>query len=124
MGISAKILIVEDEPVTRDALAFKLIKDGYEVSTAEDGEKAVLKMEDEAFDMIISDIMMPYVSGFELLRILKEKGNQAPILMLTSLNSQSAQNQAMDMGASGYMSKPFNPAELSKRIKALLSEKK
>ncbi len=120
MSDKAKILIVDDEPLIRDALAFKLTKDGYDVDTAEDGEKAIQKIESEEYQIIISDIMMPFISGFELVKILKERGTDAPVLMLTSLNSETAVLKAFDLGADDFMTKPFSPNELSVRIKKLL----
>jgi len=122
MKSKIKILIVDDEPIIRDALSFKLTKEGYEVSAVEDGEKAIEAMEDEEYDMIISDVMMPYINGFELIKILKEQGTEAPILMLTSLNSDKALNRAKDLGADDFMTKPFSPSELSIRIKKLLKK--
>lgn len=122
MSHSSKILIVDDEPLIRDALVFKLSRDGFEVRTAEDGEKAIEAIDQEDFDVIISDIMMPFISGFELLKILKERGTKSPILMLTSLNSDTAENQAYDLGADDYVTKPFNPKDLTERIKKLLDK--
>ncbi len=124
MSERAKILIVDDEPLIRDALAFKLTKDGYDVDTAEDGEKAIQKIESEEYQIIISDIMMPFISGFELVKILKERGTDAPVLMLTSLNSETAVLKAFDLGADDFMTKPFSPNELSVRIKKLLKNAK
>jgi two-component system response regulator VicR len=124
MSDKTKILIVDDEPLIRDALAFKLTKDGYEVETAEDGEKAIQKIEAQEYAIIISDIMMPFISGFELVKILKERGTDAPVLMLTSLNSETAVLKAFDLGADDFMTKPFSPNELSVRIKKLLKSKK
>lgn len=124
MSDKAKILIVDDEPLIRDALAFKLTKDGYDVDTAEDGEKAIQKIEAEEYQVIISDIMMPFISGFELVKILKERGSDAPVLMLTSLNSDTAVLKAFDLGADDFMTKPFSPNELSIRIKKLIKNTK
>lgn len=124
MSVKPKILIVDDEPLIRDALSFKLKKEGYDVDTAEDGEKAIDKIDAEKYEVIISDIMMPFVSGFELVKILKEKGNEAPVLMLTSLNSETAVLKAFDLGADDYMTKPFSPNELSVRIKKLINSAK
>ncbi|PTM06123.1 MAG: response regulator [Bacteroidetes bacterium] len=124
MSDRAKILIVDDEPLIRDALAFKLTKDGYDVDTAEDGEKAIQKIESDEYQIIISDIMMPFISGFELVKILKERGTDAPVLMLTSLNSETAVLKAFDLGADDFMTKPFSPNELSVRIKKLLKNAK
>ncbi len=123
MKEKVKILIVDDEPIIRDALSFKLTREGYEVAAAEDGEKAIEIMENTEFDMIISDVMMPYINGFELIKILKEKGSEAPILMLTSLNSDKALIKAKTLGADDFMTKPFKPSELSLRIKKLLKGK-
>lgn len=122
MSDSAKILIVDDEALIRDALAFKLRKEGYHIETANDGEQAISILDKEDFDIIISDIMMPFVSGFELLQILKERGTEAPILMLTSLNSENAESKAFDLGADDYMTKPFSPKDLTQRIKKLLNK--
>lgn len=123
MSEQGKILIVDDEPLIRDALAFKLTKDGYTVETAEDGEKAIEMVEGSTYDIIISDVMMPFVSGFELLKILKERGTEAPVLLLTSLNSENAVLKAFDLGADDFMTKPFSPNELSVRIKKLMAKK-
>lgn len=123
MSNKAKILIVDDEPLIRDALAFKLTKDGYDVDTAEDGEKAIEMIEAEEYHIIISDIMMPFISGFELVKMLKERGSNAPVLMLTSLNSETAVLKAFDLGADDFMTKPFSPNELSVRIKKLLKNR-
>lgn len=124
MSQKAKILIVDDEPLIRDALAFKLTKDGFDVDTAEDGEKAIQKIEAQEYQVIISDIMMPFISGFELVKILKERGTDAPVLMLTSLNSDTAVLKAFDLGADDFMTKPFSPNELSIRIKKLIKNAK
>lgn len=119
----AKILVVDDDHLIRQALSFKLEKEGYSVKIANDGESALGMIESEKFDIIISDIMMPYISGFELLKILKEKGSEAPVLMLTSLNSENAVVKAFDLGADDYVTKPFSPNELIIRIKKLLEKK-
>jgi len=124
MSDKTKILIVDDEPLIRDALAFKLTKDGYEVETAEDGEKAIQKIEAQEYAIIISDIMMPFISGFERVIILKERGTDALVLMLSSFNSETAVLKAFDLGADDFMTKPFSPNELSLRIKKLLKRKK
>jgi len=68
-------------------------------------------------------VMMPYISGFELLKILKEKGTEAPILLLTSLNNESAVVKAFDLCADDDMTKPFSPNELIQRIKKLIDKK-
>jgi two-component system response regulator VicR len=122
MSDKVKILIVDDEPLIRDALAFKLTKAGYTVETADDGEKAIEKIDNEKYDIVISDVMMPFISGFELLKILKERGSQAPVLLLTSLNSENAVLKDFDLGADDYMTKPFSPEELSSRIKKMLKK--
>lgn len=124
MSARPKILIVDDEPLIRDALSYKLKKEGYDVDTAEDGEKAIDKIDAEDYEIIISDIMMPFISGFELVKILKERGKEAPVLMLTSLNSETAVLKAFDLGADDYMTKPFSPNELSVRIKKLINSTK
>jgi two-component system response regulator VicR len=117
------LLVVDDDHLIRQALAFKLEKEGSTVKLAKDGENALAMLENEKFDVIVSDVMMPYISGFELLKILKEKGTEAPILLLTSLNNESAVVKAFDLGADDYMTKPFSPNELIQRIKKLIDKK-
>lgn len=116
-----KILIVDDEPIMRDVLVFRLRKEGYHVQSANDGEAALKILASEKFDIIITDILMPFISGFELLKSLKEQKSESPILMLTSLESDTAEAKAFELGADDFMTKPFSPGELSKRIKKLLA---
>ncbi len=123
MAYSEKILIVDDEPIIRDALAFKLRKEGFKTEVVEDGEKAIEILDNEEFDIIISDIMMPFVSGYELLKVLKERKTKSPILMLTSLDSENAESKAYELGADDFMTKPFNPKDLMKRLKLLLAKR-
>lgn len=79
------LLVVDDDHLIRQAISFKLKKEGYTVKLVNDGESALAMLENEKFDMIISDIMMPYISGFELLKILKEKGLKHPYFYLRRL---------------------------------------
>lgn len=116
----AKILIVDDDPMMRGTLAYKLKKEGYVAETAEDGERAIEKLETEQFDLIISDVMMPFISGFELLQILKDRGNTVPILILTAMTSTEEETTALDLGAYDFISKPFSPREVSRRIRQIL----
>ena len=94
------------------------------METAEDGEKAIQKIEAQEYAIIISDIMTPFISGFERVKILKERGTDALVLMLSSFNSETAVLKAFDLGADDFMTKPFSPNELSLRIKKLLKRKK
>ena len=94
------------------------------METAEDGEKAIQKIEAQEYAIIISDIMTPFISGFERVKILKERGTDALVLMLSSFNSETAVLKAFDLGADDFMTKPFSPNELSVRIKKLLKSKK
>lgn len=115
-----KILIVDDDALLRDALAFKLSQEGFEPELAADGKKAIQKLESQSYALIISDIMMPFISGFELIEILREKGSRIPIIVLSSLESEASVDLALKLGAAAYISKPFKPKELLKELKSLL----
>ncbi|KAB2810096.1 response regulator transcription factor [Phaeocystidibacter luteus] len=118
---SAKILLVDDEPILLKAVEFKLQKEGLVVVTATSGEEAIEKLQGEqTYDLIISDVMMPGLSGIELLKIVKEKDASMKVLLLTGLKTEDTVVDAFDLGADDFMTKPFNPKELVLRVKKLL----
>ncbi|NVK28162.1 MAG: response regulator transcription factor [Flavobacteriia bacterium] len=118
---SAKILLVDDEPILLKAVEFKLQKEGLEVITATSGEEAIEKLQGtQSYDLIISDVMMPGLSGIELLKIVKEKDESMKVLLLTGLKTEDTVVDAFDLGADDFMTKPFNPKELVLRVKKLL----
>lgn len=116
-----KILVVDDEAILLKAVEFKLKKEGYSVDTASSGEEAIDKLKNGGeFDLIISDVMMPGLSGMELLKSVKENNAEMRVLLLTGLKTEDTVIDAFDLGADDFMTKPFNPKELILRVKKLL----
>lgn len=109
-----RILVVDDEPLNRELLESHLIPLGYEVALAEDGEEALEKVNEFLPDVILLDVMMPGIDGFEVARRLKarEKTRMIPIVMVTALRETENRIRALDAGASDFMSKPIDRAEL------------
>ncbi len=116
-----KILIAEDEPLMLMAIEAQLKKDGYTVTSATDGREALKAVEKNKPDLIITDILMPYTSGLELIGIVKSNpSNNIPIIVLSGLGEEETVMEAFDLGADDFLTKPFKPAELSLRVKRLL----
>ncbi len=118
-----KILIVEDELTLQETLAFNLKRQGYEVETASDGNSAVEKANQYLPDLILLDIMLPGMDGFEVCRLLRKDMN-VPILMLTARDDEIDRVVGLEVGADDYLTKPFSMRELIARIKALLRRSK
>ncbi len=118
-----KILVAEDEPMLLKTIELKLKKEGYEVITTIDGREAVAKIETEDPDMVITDIMMPYVSGLEIVAIVRKKtGKKTPIIMLSAMEQEKVVMEAFELGADDYITKPFSLNELAIRVKRLMSQ--
>ncbi|MFC1712663.1 response regulator transcription factor [Candidatus Poribacteria bacterium] len=115
-----KILIVEDDPAHLLALEDNLTFAGYEVSTARSGRHALQTLKEKEFDLIVLDIMLPYVNGFEVCERLRGSGDETPIIMLTAKIQEQDRVQGLDLGADDYITKPFSVAELLARIRAVL----
>ncbi|RNI30352.1 DNA-binding response regulator [Rufibacter immobilis] len=114
-----KILLVEDEPSLAAMLQRGLKEEGYQVSVAMSGPMGLEMALAFGFDVIILDIMLPEMSGLEVCKKLREQDSKTPILMLTALDSPENIVMGLDSGADGYLSKPFNFAELSARIRTM-----
>ena len=119
----SKILLVEDEETLAVGLEFNLIEEGYLVEWAKDGREAVSLFESENFDMIILDIMLPYINGFEIAKIVRKANPQMPILMLTARTSKGDMVKGLELGADDYITKPFHLKELLLRVKGMLKRK-
>lgn len=115
----AKILVVDDEASIVTMLAYNLKKEGYDVVTAEDGEVALEKFESEKPDLLLLDIMMPKMDGYEVCRKIRKKSN-VPIIMLTARADEVDKVVGLEMGADDYVTKPFGNRELIARVKANL----
>jgi DNA-binding response OmpR family regulator len=117
--MSELILIVDDEATLRETLAYNLTHQGYSVETAVDGPQAVEKARSLKPDLIILDIMLPGMDGFEVCRLLRQEMN-VPILMLTARDDEIDRVVGLEVGADDYLTKPFSVRELIARVKALL----
>ena len=118
--MSKKILIVEDEKNIVDILSFNLKKEGYDTLEAYDGETGLRLALEEDPDLILLDIMLPKMDGFEVCRSARERGSSTPILMLTAREEESDKVLGLELGADDYIVKPFDAKEVTARIKAVL----
>ena len=114
-----KVLIVEDEPTLLETLKYNLKKQGYEVVTAADGVQALPTARAEKPDLVILDVMLPGLDGFEICRILRQEMS-LPILMLTARDEEVDKIVGLEVGADDYLTKPFSMRELLARVKAHL----
>lgn len=115
-----RILVVDDDKNIRLYLQVTLEEEGYEVFTAENGEDALSVMDHEYIDLVIVDIMMPKMNGYEFTRVLRETNNNLPILMVTAKQLPEDKKQGFLVGIDDYMTKPIDEEEMLLRIKALL----
>lgn len=117
MDEKKRILIVEDEKDISEILAYNIQRQGYEVDTAYDGETGLNKALSGEFDLILLDVMLPKMDGFEICKRVREK-LQTPIIILTAREEENDKIMGLDLGADDYMTKPFSIGELASRIKA------
>ena len=115
-------LIVEDESALVELIRYNLIKEGYEVASASDGEEALLLIEERQPDIVLLDWMLPKLAGIEVARRLRSKAatRNLPIIMLTARAEESDRIRGLDIGADDYMTKPFSMSELTARIRAVM----
>lgn len=115
-----KILVAEDDRELRRLFAHVLIKNGYSVKEVSNGREALDAIEEEHYDLVISDIMMPEMDGYELVRSLRDAGNTTPILMITAKDAFDDMRMGFLSGTDDYMVKPINVNEMVLRVQALL----
>lgn len=115
-----KILIVDDEQSIRTLLDYNLKQAGYETIIAADGEVALYMAEKDKPDLILLDLMLPKINGFEVCKILRNQGLNIPIIMLTAKADELDKIEGLEIGADDYMTKPFSPKEVIARMKAVL----
>ena len=113
-----KILVVEDERNIVDILTFNLIREGYETMEALDGAAGLRLALDEDPDLILLDLMLPKMDGFEVCRTLREQGRATPIIMLTAREEETDKVLGLELGADDYITKPFSMRELLARVKS------
>jgi len=119
-----QILIAEDDELILKTLQHKLTKDGYEIILTRNGKEAINMINEKEIDLIITDIMMPFASGLEIVNAVRT-GNKTntPIIVLSSLGQEDTVVEAFNLGADDFITKPFSPIELSIRVKKLLTNK-
>jgi len=114
------ILIIEDEPAMRLGLKDNLEIERYIVDTANDGEEGLSKIKEKKYDLILLDVMLPKVSGFDVCRAVRVSGVRTPIILLTAKGEEIDKIIGLELGADDYITKPFSVRELLARIKAIL----
>ena len=120
-----KVLICEDEEILLTAIEFRLRKQGFKVLLASDGQQALQKIKHESPDLVIADIMMPHVTGLELIdHIRNDFKSDLPVIIISALEYDDVVLEAFRLGANDFITKPFKPAELVLRVKRLFQEHK
>jgi DNA-binding response OmpR family regulator len=121
-GASARAFVVEDDPHIRELVVLHLELEGLTVVAAADGDEALRRLADEAFDVVVLDLMLPKVDGLTVCRAIRRNATNhaVPILMLTARRDEADKVLGLDSGADDYLTKPFGVAELAARVRALL----
>ena len=120
MSDGPRVLVVDDDPQLREALSRALDLDGYDVTTASNGVKALDAISAARPDVMVLDVMMPYVGGLDVCRTLRDRKDRLPILVLTARDEVGDRVAGLDAGADDYLTKPFALEELRARLRALL----
>ena len=113
------VLVADDEPMVREVLGRYLEQDGFRVRTAEDGQAAVDAMSESPADLVLLDLMLPRIDGFEVFRRIRA-GSGTPVIMLTARGHETDRVVGLELGADDYISKPFSPREVVARVRAVL----
>lgn len=115
-----KILLADDEPILLKTIGLKLQKEGYEVVSTSDGREAVEKIDVYDPDIVVTDLMMPYISGLEIVSIVRKKTHKKiGVIMLTAMEQEKVVMEAFELGVDDYVTKPFSLNELVIRVKKL-----
>jgi len=119
-----RILVIEDEPLIGHLVADNLRQEGYEVELVPDGGQGLSRCQEGHFDLLVLDLMLPTLPGFEILKRIREKDSQLPVLILSARTHERDRIQGLALGADDYLGKPFHLQELLLRVKALLRRAK
>jgi DNA-binding response OmpR family regulator len=114
-----RVLVVDDEPMVREVLARYLENEGFEVETAEDGEQAIATVDAAPPDLVLLDLMLPKIDGFEVFRRIRAR-TQTAVIMLTARGEETDRVVGLELGADDYVTKPFSPREVVARVRAVL----
>jgi DNA-binding response OmpR family regulator len=116
-----KILVAEDNKLIQQTIAYKLVKDGFDVITVDDGKACLEMLENNDIDLLITDLFMPYINGHEVISTIRNEWNKTlPIMVLSAAGSEETVLKAFELGGDDYMVKPFSLGELTIRVKKLL----
>ncbi|MCB1183252.1 sigma-54-dependent Fis family transcriptional regulator [bacterium] len=118
--MSARILIVDDEATIRESLRESLQAEGYDAEIAESGEEALARTHREVYDLVVTDLRLPGVSGLEILQALRNQGNSTPVIMMTAYGDVDTAVSAMRSGAYDFIPKPFKLSDIKKQVRAAL----
>jgi len=113
------VLVVDDEQMVREVLARYLTADGFSVELAADGVEAIAQLDDARPDLVLLDLMLPKVDGYEVFHRIRERGS-TPVIMLTARGDETDRIVGLDLGADDYVTKPFSPREVVARVRAVL----
>jgi DNA-binding NtrC family response regulator len=122
MAKKSSILVVDDEDSLRNVLAGELVNEGYEVRSAADGDEAISDLEKNTYDLVLLDIKMPRMTGFEVLKHLKQKHPRTKVVMLTGFADLKNAIESKKLGADDFVSKPYDLVDLLTTIERVLSE--
>jgi DNA-binding NtrC family response regulator len=122
MSQKNRILVVDDEEALRTVLSSELVSEGYDVRTASDGDEAISGLQKEPFDLVLLDIKMPRMNGFEVLKFVKEKHPRTKVVMLTGFADLKNAIESKKLGAEDFVSKPYDLVDLLTTIERVLSE--
>jgi len=124
MSTKAKLLIVDDEDTLRMLVRTELEENGYAVDDAEDGEKALEKIQADSYDLVILDIAMPGLNGLKVLQKIRETNNAVKVIMLTGVDELKIARDSLQLGASDFLTKPYDIKTLLACINRVLNENK
>jgi len=119
-SVSGSVLVVDDDPIVRDVLRRYLAREGFAVSSAADGEAALDAVAAARPDLILLDLMLPRIDGFEVFRRLRSAGDPPAVIMLTARGQETDRVVGLDSGADDYVAKPFSPREVIARVRAVM----
>jgi DNA-binding NtrC family response regulator len=122
MGDKRSILVVDDEDSLRTVLGSELVSEGYDVGTAADGDDAITELQKRSYDLLLLDIKMPRMNGFEVLRYVKEKHPQTRVIMLTGFADLKNAIESKKLGAEDFVSKPYDLVDLLTTIERVMTE--
>jgi DNA-binding response OmpR family regulator len=115
----ASVLVVDDEPMVREVLERYLTAEGFAVAVAVDGEDAVARIDEHPPDLVLLDLMLPKLDGYDVFERIRERG-ATPVIMLTARGDETDRVVGLDLGADDYVTKPFSPREVVARVRAVL----